>query len=179
MEFAQSVGSGLRSYFDERRRRMQIKMLKVSASPALCADAGQIVTVDDEFAESLIAASAAEKHKADGREVAAVDPQRIEVNERERSLAAAEALKQLSANIVNSLRVLDHENDDDWTSGGEPAMNRLKILTGKSDLTRVEVSAAAPEFKRMKAEVNAPPVDAKPKQAAGGVAPSAARTSAP
>ena len=45
-------------------------------------------------------------------------------------------------------RQRDPVEDDDWTSGGKPAMDRLKTLTGSTTLTRAEVDALVPDFKR-------------------------------
>ena len=66
---------------------MQILMLKVSASAALCADAGEIVTVDDALGRQLIVAGAAKEHMSVRRETAVIDPKAIEDAERERSRA--------------------------------------------------------------------------------------------
>ena len=57
----------------------------------------------------------------------------------------------LVASIHTALSKLDPATDTDWTSGGLPAMPRMKELTGKSDLTRDEVASAAPGFSRANA----------------------------
>ena len=50
--------------------------------------------------------------------------------------------------IKRALDTLDPKNDAHWTNGGLPSMERMKEITGKSDLTRAEVSAVAPGFDR-------------------------------
>lgn len=48
--------------------------------------------------------------------------------------------------IKAALAALDPKKNDDWTNAGLPSMDRMKELTGLSDLTRAEVSAVAPGF---------------------------------
>lgn len=54
--------------------------------------------------------------------------------------------------INAALNDLDPAADFDWTEGGLPAMDRMKALTGRSDLTRKEVSDARPGFTRATAD---------------------------
>lgn len=53
--------------------------------------------------------------------------------------------------IKAALAALDPKNNDDWTNAGLPSMERMKELTGLSDLTRSEVSAVAPGFNQVTA----------------------------
>lgn len=54
--------------------------------------------------------------------------------------------------IRAALSRLDTKKDDDWTAGGLPSMERMKELTGSTDLTRAEVAAVSPGFSREKQE---------------------------
>ena len=121
---------------------MQVKMLKVSASALLCADAGEIVTVDDILGKQLIVAGAAKSHTP-LRETAMIDPKSVEEAQRERSraLAEAEAARKKPDAIQQALDRLDVKEDEDWTAAGKPAMDRIKELTGSTTLTRAEVDS--------------------------------------
>ncbi|MCF7725773.1 hypothetical protein GLP52_03635 [Sulfitobacter sp. M22] len=143
---------------------MQVKMLKVSASALLCADAGEIVTVDDILGKQLIAAGAAKAHLPVRRETAMIDPKSIEEAERERSraLAEAEAARKKPDVIKQALDQLDAEEDEDWTAAGKPAMDRIKELTGSATLTRAEVDAAFPDFSRPLNDAPTAPPPAQP-----------------
>jgi hypothetical protein len=135
---------------------MRIKLNKVIAGPTLCADAGESVTVDDTFGKALIVSGAAERVAAPKRETAVIDPARIEADERAEALRKAQedAAKKAPDVIKKALDVLSLDEDDDWTSSGKPAMDRLKELTGSPTLTRAEVDAAFPEFRRPVSESN-------------------------
>lgn len=156
---------------------MQVKMLKVSASALLCADAGEIVTVDDILGKQLIVAGAAKSHMPVRRETAMIDPRSIEEAERERSraLAEAEAARKKPDAIKQALDQLDVKEDEDWTAAGKPAMDRIKELTGSTSLTRAEVDAAFPDFVRPTDDASLP-VQAAPPAPAAKVGP---RSSAP
>lgn len=54
--------------------------------------------------------------------------------------------------IKNALGELDTKNDDHWTAGGLPSMDRMKALVGDENLTRAQVSDAAPGFNRSNAD---------------------------
>ena len=122
---------------------MQVKMLKVSASALLCADAGEIVTVDDILGKQLIVAGAANSHMPVRRETAMIDPKSVEEAQRERSraLAEAEAARKKPDAIQQALDRLDVKEDEDWTAAGKPAMDRIKELSGSTTLTRAEVDS--------------------------------------
>lgn len=164
---------------------MQIKMLKVSASPALCADVGEIVTVDEGLGKALIKVGAAKMSTPVGREDASFDPVEMESAELERSRKQAEeeVARKSPAAIVAALNLLDQGDDDHWTAAGKPAMDRLKDITGHAGLTRSDVDDAAPDFKRNEVvlaeavSTEVPPAaEPKPSSAA---AQSTARSSAP
>lgn len=53
--------------------------------------------------------------------------------------------------IKAALSKLNHEEPNDWTEGGLPAMGRMKELTGFEDLKRSEVAEAVPGFARVNA----------------------------
>lgn len=54
--------------------------------------------------------------------------------------------------IKDALARLNATEDGDWTEGGLPAMERMKILTGLDDLKRDEVGKAAPGLHRGNAD---------------------------
>lgn len=56
------------------------------------------------------------------------------------------------ATIVQTLELLDHNNDADWTSGGKPKVETVAAASGLENLTRAEIEAAAPDFVRNTAE---------------------------
>jgi len=59
--------------------------------------------------------------------------------------AEAEQRKQT---IVETLGLLDHDKDDDWTTGGLPKVEVVASASGLEGLTRDEISAAQADFKR-------------------------------
>ncbi|MDX9690538.1 MAG: hypothetical protein RBT70_08800 [Alphaproteobacteria bacterium] len=52
------------------------------------------------------------------------------------------------ATILQSLELLDHNNDADWTSSGKPKVETVAAASGLDNLTRAEIEAAAPDFVR-------------------------------
>jgi hypothetical protein len=50
--------------------------------------------------------------------------------------------------LLNALQKMDHEDNDQWTSNGLPLMDTVCELAGVPDLTRAELNAAAPDFRR-------------------------------
>jgi len=52
------------------------------------------------------------------------------------------------APILRALRTLDHGDDELWTLGGQPKMAAVENAMGRSDVTRAQVNAAAPDFVR-------------------------------
>jgi len=50
--------------------------------------------------------------------------------------------------ITKALSRLDPENDDQWTAEGKPKMSAIEDALGRSDVTRAQVTAAAPGFDR-------------------------------
>jgi hypothetical protein len=132
---------------------MKVKLHTISAGPGGCADAGEPVTLSEGEGKRLIAAGAAQPHTAplvsEARPSTLVEEQ---ARKREETRLQDEADREASAksltSITAALNALDQSEDDDWTSGGKPAMDRLKMLTGSTTLTRAEVDALASEFKR-------------------------------
>jgi hypothetical protein len=51
-------------------------------------------------------------------------------------------------NLIEAITSLDPARDDHWTDTGLPRLSALKKITGNDNLTRAEVSAAAPDIKR-------------------------------
>lgn len=62
--------------------------------------------------------------------------------------AAATAKARSPESVKAALDKLDPANDEDWTAAGLPAMGRIEALTGTKEITRAEVTAMFPEFKR-------------------------------
>lgn len=56
--------------------------------------------------------------------------------------------EQRKATIVETLGLLDHDKDDDWTTGGLPKVEVVASASGLEGLTRDEITAAQPDFKR-------------------------------
>lgn len=133
---------------------MDVKLQTILAGPEGCADAGAVVTVSDVVGRRLIAAGSATEYRRPVRETAMIDPRVLEEDERRRSEEAARAeaeaeQKRKAAEAVGAaLESLDPAEDDDWTSAGKPAMDRLKDLTGSTTITRAEVDTMFPDFRR-------------------------------
>lgn len=151
---------------------MKVKLHTISASPSGCADSGEPVTLSDDEGKRLIATGTAQIHTtaqvSDVASAALVEEQARKLDEarlREKEIREAEG-KSL-ASVTAALNSLDPADDDDWTSGGKPAMDRLKTLTGSTTLTRAEVVALVPEFKRPVATEAAKPA-AQPAAASSG-----------
>ena len=145
---------------------MKVKLHTISASPSGCADAGELVTLSDDEGKRLIAAGAAQPHTA----AQVLDVGSSTIVEEQESLkleANREAESKSLASVTAALNTLDPAEDDDWTSGGKPAMDRLKSLTGSTTLTRADVVALVPEFKRPVATEPAKPA-AQPATANSG-----------
>jgi len=65
--------------------------------------------------------------------------------------------------IVEALKALDVENDAHWTSDGQPKVEYMRMISGVPSLTRADIEAVAPEFKRSNPVVKAAaPVEPKP-----------------
>lgn len=62
-------------------------------------------------------------------------------------------------NITEALALLDHENDDHWTTEGLPRMDAIVDLTGDASIKRKDVTDAAPEFNRESAAAVAEELD--------------------
>lgn len=136
---------------------MDIKMHSIKAGPDGCADAGATIRVSQEEGDRLIAQKFASKAtRFPVREKAAIDPQateqkeREEAAERQRLSEQKEAVAKSSDSVSAAMGQLDAVEDDDWTAGGKPSMDRLKGLTGSQTLTRAEVDFMFPEFRRPK-----------------------------
>jgi hypothetical protein len=65
--------------------------------------------------------------------------------------AAAIAKAKSPESVKAALDQLDPANDEDWTAAGLPAMGRIEALIGTKEITRAEVSAMFPDFKRPEA----------------------------
>lgn len=55
------------------------------------------------------------------------------------------------ATIQEALGQLDPEKDEHWTDNGDPRVDVVRQLTGAQDLTRNDITQAAPEFSRANA----------------------------
>ncbi len=69
--------------------------------------------------------------------------------------------------IVEALAALDVDNDEHWTDDGAPRMSVLKDLTGQ-DVTRQQVTDAAPKFSRGNPSTDAGDDDTNEGDAADG-----------
>lgn len=56
--------------------------------------------------------------------------------------------EQRKATIAETLSLLDHDNDGDWTSGGLPKVEVVASASGLEGLSRDEITEANPDFKR-------------------------------
>jgi len=56
--------------------------------------------------------------------------------------------EQRKATIVETLGLLDHSNDGDWTAGGLPKVEVVASASGLEGLSRDEITEANPDFKR-------------------------------
>ena len=56
--------------------------------------------------------------------------------------------EQRKQTIVDTLQLLDHGKDDDWTAGGLPKVEVVASASGLEGLTRDEITQADPDFKR-------------------------------
>lgn len=54
----------------------------------------------------------------------------------------------MTTKIQEALKQLDPANDDHWTADGLPRMDAVEKLVGSSDITREDVTNAAPDFTR-------------------------------
>lgn len=162
---------------------MDIKMHSIMAGPDGCADAGETVQVSSEKGKLLLEGKFASKTtpRFPARETQAVDPRVIEQREREeaaqrqRDEAAREAAATTSDAVSNALQQLDPTEDDDWTGGGKPAMDRVKEITGSQSITRAKLDEMFPDFRRP-VEANA---DAKTVAATATTATAAPRSNKP
>lgn len=77
----------------------------------------------------------------------------------------------MTQKIKNALGELDTKSDDDWTAGGLPSMDRMKALVGDENLTRAQVSDAAPGFNRANAGKSTPTPSSKAPDPTAGADP--------
>lgn len=68
------------------------------------------------------------------------------------AIAQADADKLAKAKSPESVQAalmqLDPRNDEDWTAAGKPSMARIEAIIGTKDITRAEVDAMFPDFRR-------------------------------
>lgn len=57
-------------------------------------------------------------------------------------------LKENEVDITSALEQLNLEDDSQWTSDGLPKIDVMRELTGDKDLTRKQLTEAAPQFTR-------------------------------
>lgn len=135
---------------------MDITMHTIKAGPDGCADAGETIKVSPTEGQALIDGKFATKAKRrfPGGETAMIDPKAVEQKEREDSVRQQkeiedrEAEAKAPANVEIALQQLDPAEDEDWTGGGKPAMDRVKTLTGSLTLTRAELDTMFPDSRR-------------------------------
>jgi len=135
---------------------MDIKMHSIMAGPDGCADAGETIRVSHEQGKRLLAGKFGSKvtPRFPARETQTVDPRVIEQREREeaaqrqRDEAAREAAATTPDMVSGALQQLDPSDDDDWTSGSKPAMDRVKEITGSQSITRARLDEMFPDFRR-------------------------------
>jgi hypothetical protein len=80
--------------------------------------------------------------KNSGTPTAAPKSQETEVNLQNKE---SDTRKQT---IVDTLSLLDHTKDEDWTEGGKPKVEVVAAASGLDGLTRAEITEAAPDFAR-------------------------------
>lgn len=149
---------------------MKLIMITTMAGPELTADAGTPVDVNDKLGKALKAGGFARDPLAnelrgstsDAAFAAAIlgKPVPVETDaERTARLSAentetarleAERIKtaKLPENVKAALDQLNPADDEDWTAGGKPSMHRVETLIGTKDITRAELDAMFPDFKR-------------------------------
>lgn len=74
----------------------------------------------------------------------------IETDERAEALARPRATPGMT--LASAIETLDHSDDEHWTSGGKPAMDILKDLTGNKNLKRSDVDEHFPDVIRSTGE---------------------------
>lgn len=62
---------------------------------------------------------------------------------------------ELNTRLLRAIESLDPGNDNHWTQDGKPAMAMVERLYGAADITRADVSAAAPGYNREVAQAKA------------------------
>lgn len=149
---------------------MKLIMITTMAGPELTADAGTPVDVSEKFGKALKAGGFARDPLAnelrgstsDAAFAAAIlgKPVPVETDaERTARLSAentetarleSERIKtaKLPENVKAALDQLNPADDEDWTAGGKPSMHRVETLIGTKDITRAELDAMFPDFKR-------------------------------
>jgi len=133
---------------------MDVMMHSIKAGPDGCADAGETIRVSQEEGERLIKQKFATKAtpRFPAREIAMIDPDVAEQKEREEAARRQkEAATKTPQSVQAALAQLDPAEDEDWTSDGKPAMDRIKALTGSATITRDELNAMFPDFRRLEA----------------------------
>lgn len=134
-----------------------IKLISILAGPALTANPGDILRIPDhvsaEAAEALVAGRYAVPVAAKSAGTVALSPEAaVTAAEILRRQAAEQAVTEAAAksadSVATALSLLDPANDDDWTAGGKPTMERVKELTGSATLTRAELDEMFPDFRR-------------------------------
>ncbi len=144
----------------------RIQMNTIMAGPEGAFEPGRKLTIgvdiSAERAEELVKGQYAKVIGTGpaARETAALDPDAVAEIERAKAQEdAAEAAKREADReaaakapdaIKAALEKLNPTDDEDWTGGGKPAMDKLKELTGSKTLTRADVDAVDPEFQRPK-----------------------------
>lgn len=78
-------------------------------------------------------------------------------------------------NIVQALDMLDPSDDEHWTEDGSPRVDKVREITGIEDLSREEITDAAPQFMRPSTEPEETPVgqveEEKPKEEVAELSP--------
>lgn len=77
----------------------------------------------------------------------------------------------MTQKILDALAKLNPADDSQWTEDGLPKMDTLKSLSGVFNLTRDQVTAAAPGFSRANMQLGATPVQPPASAPAAPVAP--------
>ena len=72
----------------------------------------------------------------------------------------------MSKSILAALQQLDSSNDNHWTADGMPRLDTIKVLTGE-EVTRAQVTEAAPYFNRTNPTTEVPPEVLDPPAPAG------------
>lgn len=127
----------------------KLKFHSIAAGPDFQAQPGEVVIIDNsKMAKALKEGHYAEPFKGTSR-ISPAEPPAPATDTSIPALTAAEidALKTPDK-ITAALAGLDPNDDEIWTANGKPAMAAIEAILGTKAVSRAEVDAAAPDFRR-------------------------------